>query len=95
MAHQVITIGTATETLLPSGYLSQKSCVKGHPVVVARNHPSGSLEPSSEDITLLSSYLVLESRSPFIEPLNSRSRYEAYMKLQCCGARKILTWLSC
>jgi len=50
---QVITIGTATETLASPRDIFREVLRQGATrVVVAHNHPSGSLEPSSEDITL-------------------------------------------
>jgi len=50
---QIITIGTATETLASPRDIFREVLRQGATrVVVAHNHPSGSLEPSSEDITL-------------------------------------------
>lgn len=50
---QVITIGTATETLAHPRDIFREVLRSGATrVIVAHNHPSGSLEPSSEDISL-------------------------------------------
>ncbi|BAZ68459.1 MAG: DNA repair protein RadC [Pelatocladus maniniholoensis HA4357-MV3] len=50
---QVITIGTATETLAPPGEIFREVIRQGATrLIVAHNHPSGNLEPSSEDIEL-------------------------------------------
>lgn len=50
---QIITIGTATETLASPRDIFREVLRQGATrVIVAHNHPSGSLEPSSEDITL-------------------------------------------
>ncbi|MGC1310156.1 MAG: DNA repair protein RadC [Phormidesmis sp.] len=50
---KVITIGTATETLAHPRDIFREVIKRGATrVIVAHNHPSGSLEPSAEDITL-------------------------------------------
>lgn len=50
---QVITIGTATETLAPPREIFREVIRQGATrVVVAHNHPSGSVEPSSQDVEL-------------------------------------------
>ncbi|BAY34663.1 DNA repair protein RadC [Tolypothrix tenuis PCC 7101] len=50
---QVITIGTATETLASPREIFREVIRQGATrVIVAHNHPSGSLEPSQEDIEL-------------------------------------------
>ncbi|AKG20057.1 RadC family protein [Calothrix sp. 336/3] len=50
---QVITIGTATETLAPPREIFREVIKQGATrVIVAHNHPSGNLEPSDEDIEL-------------------------------------------
>ncbi len=50
---KVITIGTATETLAHPREIFREVIRRGATrVIVAHNHPSGSLEPSAEDITL-------------------------------------------
>lgn len=50
---QVITIGTATETLAPPREIFREVIRQGATrVVVAHNHPSGSVEPSPQDIEL-------------------------------------------
>jgi DNA repair protein RadC len=50
---QVITIGTATETLAPPREIFREVLRQGATkVIVAHNHPSGNLEPSNEDINL-------------------------------------------
>jgi DNA repair protein RadC len=50
---QVITIGTATETLAPPREIFREVLRQGATkVVVSHNHPSGSVEPSTEDINL-------------------------------------------
>jgi DNA repair protein RadC len=50
---QVITIGTATETLAHPREIFREVLRRGATrMIVAHNHPSGNLEPSSEDITL-------------------------------------------
>ena len=50
---QVITIGTATETLAPPREIFREVLRQGATkVIVAHNHPSGNLEPSDEDINL-------------------------------------------
>lgn len=53
MGTQVITIGTATETLAPPREIFREVIRQGATkVIVAHNHPSGSVEPSNEDIEL-------------------------------------------
>jgi DNA repair protein RadC len=53
MAQQVVTIGTATETLAhPREIFREAIRQSAARVVVAHNHPSGSLEASPEDIQL-------------------------------------------
>jgi DNA repair protein RadC len=50
---QVITIGTATETLAPPREIFREVIRQGATrLIVAHNHPSGSVEPSNEDIEL-------------------------------------------
>ncbi|NJN02541.1 MAG: DNA repair protein RadC [Leptolyngbyaceae cyanobacterium SL_1_1] len=50
---QVLTIGSATETLAPPRDIFREIIRQGATrAIVAHNHPSGSLEPSLEDITL-------------------------------------------
>lgn len=50
---QVITIGTATETLAPPREIFREVIRQGATrVIVAHNHPSGNVEPSPEDIDL-------------------------------------------
>ncbi|MGK7932785.1 MAG: DNA repair protein RadC [Microcystaceae cyanobacterium] len=50
---KVITIGTATETLVHPSDLFREVLKQGaNRLIVAHNHPSGNLEPSAEDITL-------------------------------------------
>ncbi len=50
---QVITIGTATETLASPREIFREVIRQGATqVIVAHNHPSGNLEPSQEDIEL-------------------------------------------
>ncbi|PMB23583.1 hypothetical protein CEN45_10000 [Fischerella thermalis CCMEE 5198] len=50
---QVITIGTATETLAPPREIFREVIRQGATrLIVAHNHPSGNIEPSSEDIEL-------------------------------------------
>ncbi|MBE9028587.1 DNA repair protein RadC [filamentous cyanobacterium LEGE 11480] len=53
LASQVVTIGTATETLAHPREIFRESIRQGAArVIVAHNHPSGSLEPSAADIAL-------------------------------------------
>ncbi|MEM7556571.1 MAG: DNA repair protein RadC [Cyanobacteria bacterium P01_A01_bin.84] len=55
---QIITIGTATETLAPPREIFREVIRQGATkVIVAHNHPSGSLEPSTEDIQLTAQLL--------------------------------------
>lgn len=50
---QVITIGTATETLAPPREIFREVIRQGATrVIVAHNHPSGNVEPSQQDIDL-------------------------------------------
>jgi len=50
---QVITIGTATETLAPPREIFREVLRQGATrLIVAHNHPSGNVEPSNEDIGL-------------------------------------------
>lgn len=50
---KVITIGTATETLAPPGEIFREVIRHGATrVIIAHNHPTGSVEPSPEDIHL-------------------------------------------
>lgn len=50
---QVVTIGTATETLAPPREIFREVIRQGAVrCIVAHNHPSGSLEPSPDDLTL-------------------------------------------
>ncbi len=50
---QVITIGTATETLAPPREIFREVLRRGATrLVVAHNHPSGNVEPSPQDIDL-------------------------------------------
>lgn len=50
---KVISIGTATETLAHPRDIFREAIKRGATrVIVAHNHPSGSLEPSGEDISL-------------------------------------------
>lgn len=50
---KVITIGTATETLVNPSSLFREVLKQGATrLIVAHNHPSGNLEPSTEDISL-------------------------------------------
>ncbi|NJL82561.1 MAG: DNA repair protein RadC [Chloroflexaceae bacterium] len=53
LASQVITIGTATETLIHPRELFREVIRQGATkLIVAHNHPSGNLSPSQEDIAL-------------------------------------------
>jgi DNA repair protein RadC len=53
LASQVVTIGTATETLAHPREIFREAIRQGSArVIVAHNHPSGNLEPSPEDIRL-------------------------------------------
>lgn len=53
LATQVVTIGTATETLAHPREIFREAIRQGAArVIVAHNHPSGSLDPSPEDIHL-------------------------------------------
>lgn len=56
---QVITIGTATETLAHPRDIFREVIRQGATrVIVSHNHPSGNLEPSPEDITLTKQLLA-------------------------------------
>jgi DNA repair protein RadC len=56
---QIITIGTATETLAPPREIFREVLRQGATrVIVAHNHPSGSLEPSTEDLKLTKQLLA-------------------------------------
>lgn len=53
LGRQVITIGTATETLAPPREIFREALRQGATrLIVAHNHPSGAVEPSREDIEL-------------------------------------------
>jgi DNA repair protein RadC len=53
LATQVVSIGTATETLAHPREIFREAIRQGATrLIVAHNHPSGSLDPSSEDIQL-------------------------------------------
>ncbi len=53
VATKVITIGTATETLVHPKEIFREAIKQGaNRLIVAHNHPSGSLDPSPEDIQL-------------------------------------------
>ncbi len=55
----IITIGTATETLAPPREIFREVLRQGATrVIVAHNHPSGSLEPSAEDLSLTKQLLA-------------------------------------
>lgn len=55
---QVLTIGTATETLAHPGEIFREVIRQGATkVIVAHNHPSGSMEPSQDDLNLTSQLL--------------------------------------
>ena len=52
-AHQVMTVGTASETLAHPGEIFREIVRKGaNRIIVAHNHPSGNLEPSQHDLDL-------------------------------------------
>jgi DNA repair protein RadC len=56
---QIITIGTATETLAPPREIFREVLKQGATrVIVAHNHPSGSLDPSTEDLNLTKQLLA-------------------------------------
>jgi DNA repair protein RadC len=53
LSTQVVTIGTATETLAPPREIFREVIRQGATrLIVAHNHPSANLEPSPEDIEL-------------------------------------------
>ena len=55
---KVITIGTATETLANPRDIFREVLRQGATrVIIAHNHPTGSVEPSSDDITLTTQLL--------------------------------------
>ncbi len=55
----IITVGTATETLAPPREIFREVLRQGATrVIVAHNHPSGSLDPSSEDLRLTEQLLA-------------------------------------
>jgi DNA repair protein RadC len=59
MGTQVITIGTATETLAPPREIFREVLRQGATrLIIAHNHPSGSIEPSQEDIELTRQLLM-------------------------------------
>lgn len=60
---EVITVGTATETLAHPRDIFRSAVQQGDTVrlIVAHNHPSGSLDPSNEDIAL-TKQLIQSSR---------------------------------
>ncbi|MCL1463367.1 RadC family protein [Argonema galeatum] len=59
MGTQVITIGTATETLAHPREIFREVIRQGATrVIVAHNHPSGNVEPSQEDINLTKQLLT-------------------------------------
>ncbi|WP_026731679.1 RadC family protein [Fischerella sp. PCC 9605] len=56
---QVITIGTATETLAPPREIFREVIRQGATrLIIAHNHPSGNVEPSREDIELTKQLLA-------------------------------------
>lgn len=53
LAHKILTIGTATETLIHPREIFRETVRQGATkLIIAHNHPSGILEPSPEDIYL-------------------------------------------
>ncbi len=53
MAQRIVTIGTATETIAHPRDIFREVLRSGAvKVIVAHNHPSGSVDPSPEDIAL-------------------------------------------
>jgi DNA repair protein RadC len=53
IAVQIMTVGTATETLAHPGEIFREVLKQGaNRIIIAHNHPSGSLEPSQNDIDL-------------------------------------------
>jgi DNA repair protein RadC len=54
-----ITVGSRTETLAPPSEIFGRALVKGGTrIIVGHNHPSGSLEPSPEDLKLTEQLLA-------------------------------------
>lgn len=59
MGTQVITIGTATETLAHPREIFREVIRQGATrVIIAHNHPTGNVEPSQEDINLTKQLLI-------------------------------------
>ena len=59
IATQLVTIGSATETLAPPREIFQSAVRQGAvQIVVGHNHPSGSLSPSDDDIELTRRLLI-------------------------------------
>ena len=55
---QLITIGTATETLAPPGEIFREVIRRGATkVIIGHNHPSGNVEPSQDDLDLTANLL--------------------------------------
>ncbi|NES84314.1 MAG: JAB domain-containing protein [Moorea sp. SIO2B7] len=55
---RVITVGSATETLAPTGEAFREAIKQGaNKVIIAHNHPSGNVEPSQDDIVLTIKFL--------------------------------------
>jgi DNA repair protein RadC len=53
LAREVIAIGSLSQVVVPVGEILRKSLLKGAArIIVAHNHPSQSLEPSSADVRL-------------------------------------------
>jgi DNA repair protein RadC len=53
IASQIMTVGTATETLAHPGEIFREVLKQGaNRIIIAHNHPSGSLEPSQNDLDL-------------------------------------------
>lgn len=68
LGSKVITIGTATETLAHPRDIFREVLRHGATrIIIAHNHPSGSLEPSREDITLTQQ--LLEAANVLAIPL--------------------------
>jgi DNA repair protein RadC len=49
---EIVSIGLETQTLVPVKKILRLAITKGQGLIVAHNHPSGSLEPSLEDMSL-------------------------------------------